>query len=90
MDESTEMKGNRPKKYVVTDGVMKPNPDTAAHPLDMPSLKESMDAATTVAKQDQLRAMYLAGFRAAAQQRNTQKETPPKPASTSTGVAMVR
>jgi HSF-type DNA-binding len=73
-------------------------PATTTEPLDMSSLKDSMDAALQsilseenspvsapapqpssgdVAKQEQLRAMYLAGFRAAAQAR---QQAPPPPA----------
>ncbi|KAL3938224.1 MAG: hypothetical protein SGARI_001823, partial [Bacillariaceae sp.] len=84
-------------------GIQQPPPPQPGHdPLDMTSLKDSMDAALEsilqedgkpaaaaavpvpaaaeaapdVAQQDQLRAMYLAGFRAAAQARNQ----PPPPA----------
>jgi hypothetical protein len=73
---------------------------STTEPLDMSSLKDSMDAAlhsilsedgkpsasnstlqqqasTEVAKQEQLRAMYLAGFRAAAQARQQAPQPPP-------------
>ncbi len=64
----------------------------AGDPMDMTALKDSMDAALQTiltdetasqpivdVKQDQLRAMYLAGFRAAAQQRQQEQQAPPPP-----------
>lgn len=82
---------------------------TTTDPLDMSSLKDSMDAALQsilsedgapaaavqappqasgdVAKQEQLRAMYLAGFRAAAQAR--QQAPAPPAAATPQGVTSI-
>lgn len=64
----------------------------AGDPMDMTALKDSMDAAlhsiltddganqpVVDVKQEQLRAMYLAGFRAAAQQRQQEQSQPPPP-----------
>ncbi|KAG7371298.1 HSF-type DNA-binding protein [Nitzschia inconspicua] len=87
-----------------------PLPASTSEPLDMSSLKDSMDAALQsilsentkpaassaapsgqqqssgdVAKQEQLRAMYLAGFRAAAQAKQ-QAPVPSASASTSQGI----